>query len=518
MPTAVIAGKTYQTTIIDGKEWLAENFAYKSPALGRFWNDASEPDYAGGYYTYSEFSSITSLLVNGWRIPDWDDLYYLYTYAVGQSGGANGPSCVEWFEHGPLAVKPCGYRTLRRVDMHNVLEWSNRDGQSPRTVMRGYASYMGEADAVSEIMLEWIYADGNYVSNTDGFTPSGEGAFSLRLVRTAPLFPSAETPVITPATGHGAGPVTAKVSCTTAGASIHYTTDGSTPTESSPVLHDGGIVLGSWTSPAVTLKVMASASGHNSSGISTATYQFTAQAPMVSLQMKPESGYFFSEAESRKPRVLGASGKGIFAGTIQWELLDSEWPMFLDWWEDKHKGVNPCNIYCCTGAEPLLHTFQAVGPYEVVRDTGVRKVTLPVKITMRPTGLYSGWGSFLGGPPVAYPVIVPMPQWGFQRAEAAVFLSTTGAPTAARPVATRGELLSLEWKALTGMQFDVLVDWWSTYLGQGRRKFTISLPGETGPLLCQLVEDPAFTVEGVHFRGSMKVFAAPVRTLAPPPA
>ena len=284
------------------------------------------------------------------------------------------------------------------------------------------------------------------------------------------------------------------------------------------MLHDGGSVLGSWTSPAVTLKVMASASGHNSSGISTATYQFTAQAPMVSLQMKPESGYFFSEAESRKPRTFGACGKGIFAGTIQWELLDSEWPMFLDWWEDKHKGVDPFNIYCCTGAEPLLHTFQAVGPYEVVRDTGVRNVTLPVKITMRPTGLYSGWGSFLGGPPVAYPVIVPMPQWGFQREEAAVFLSTTGAPTASRPVATRGGLLSLEWKVLTGRQFDVLVDWWSTYLGQGRRKFTISLPGETGPLLCQLVEDPAFTVEGVHFRGSMKVFAAPVRTLAPPPA
>lgn len=517
MGTAVIAGKTYQTTIIDGKEWLAENFAYKSSALGRFWNDASEPDYAGGYYTYSEFSSITSLLADGWRIPDGHDLHDLYTYAVGQSGGTDGPSCVEWFEHGPLAVKPCGGRVLR-VDLPGALMWAYRDGQSPLTKIWGYASYMGGGDAVSEIFIVWMYTDGQGTWDADGFAPVSEEAFSLRLVRAAPLFPSAETPVITPASGYSAGSVTAKVSCATPDAFIHYTTDGSTPTESSPVLSAGGIVLGSWISPAITLKVMASASGHNSSGISTATYQFTAQAPMVSLQMKPESGYFFSEAESRKPRTFGACGKGIFAGEIEWDLLDDEWAMFLDWWEDKHKGVDPFNVYCCTGAAPLLHTFQAVGPYEVVRDTGVRKVTLPVKIIMRPTGLYSGWGSFLGGPPVAYPVIVPMPQWGFRREEAAVFLSTAGAPTAARPVATRGELLSFEWKALTGMQFDVLVDWWSTYLGQGRRKFTISLPGETGPLLCQLVEDPAFTVEGVHFRGSMKVFAAPVRTLAPPPA
>ena len=508
MPTAVIAGKTYNTVIMpDGKEWMAEYLQDTAPGGLWYSNDPANA-VLGRHYNCAEMA--TFAYSGGWHVPtkaEWDTM-------VAATGGNENSAyrlCNKsgWLASSALYANATDQYGLHLTPTGTLYEkWFFREE---------YAHIWYGLDDPTYSYLTRIYCGGSNIPFEKLSNPVGNAYYgAVRLVRD-PL-PNAETPVITPATGHSAGPVTAKVSCATAGADIHYTTDGSTPTESSPVLHDGGIVLGSWTSPAVTLKVMASASGHNSSGISTATYQFTAQAPMVSLQMKPESGYFFSEAESRKPRTFGACGKGIFAGTIQWELLDSEWPMFLDWWEDNHKGVNPFNIYCCTGAEPLLHTFQAVGPYEVVRDTGVRKVTLPVKITMRPTGLYSGWGSFLGGPPVAYPVIVPMPQWGFQREEAAVFLSTTGAPTAARPVATRGELLSLEWKALTGMQFDVLVDWWSTYLGQGRRKFTISLPGETGPLLCQLVEDPAFTVEGVHFRGSMKVFAAPVRTLAPPPA
>ena len=326
--------------------------------------------------------------------------------------------------------------------------------------------------------------------------------------------PDTTTPVISPVSGYSAGPITVAATCETVGAVMHYTVDGSAPTESSPVLN-GGVVLGSWISPAITLKVIAVAPGHNSSGVVEATYQFTAQAPMVSLQMQPESGYFFSEAESKLPRTFGACGKGIFKGTIQWDLLDSEWPMFLVWWEAKAKGVTPFQIYCCTGNAPALHTFQAMEPYSVVRETGVRKVSLPVKLTTRPTGLAAGWGDALAGPPATYPPLVPMPQWGYRRDEASLYLSTSGAPTVSRPVATRGERLSLDWKALTGAQFDMLVDWWATYLGHGRRKFILSLPDRGDTLLCQLVEDPSFAVEGVHFQGFMQVVVSAARTLLP---
>ena len=329
-----------------------------------------------------------------------------------------------------------------------------------------------------------------------------------------PTLPEVATPILLPSPGYSAGPVTVTATCATAGAVIHYTVDGSTPTESSPVLN-GGIVLGSWVSPAITLKVIAGASGYNSSEVVSATYRFTAQAPMVSLQMQPESGYSFSAAESRKPRAFGACGKGIFKGTLQWELLDSEWPMYLEWWEAKQKGVQPFDIYCCTGDHATLHTFQAVGTPSILRETGLRKVSIPVKLTNRPTGLVVGWGHALVGPPASYPPLVPMPQWGYSREEASLYLSTSGAPTVARPVATRGELLSLEWKALSGFQFDILVDWWATYLGQGRRKFILSLPDRGDALLCQLAEDPSFAVEGVHFQGSMQVVVSAARTLLP---
>lgn len=346
---------------------------------------------------------------------------------------------------------------------------------------------------------------------------SPENQRTIELGGTAPTL-VAEDPVLSPASGYSAGPITVAVTCATPTAVLHYTVDGSTPTESSPVLN-GGIRLGSWISPAITLKVLAVSEGHKPSAVVSATYQFTAQAPMASLQMQPETGYFFSEANSRKPRSFGACGKSIFKGTIQWDLIDDEWPMFLEWWEAKAKGVAAFDVYCCTGAATALHTFQAVGPYSVVTETGLRKVTLPVKLTNRPTGLVEGWGDALLGPPAGYPLLLlPMPQWGYQGEEAAMFLSTSGMPAAARPVATRGETLAFEWKGLTGAEFDVLVDWWASILGRGRRKFQLALPNREDTLLCQLVEDPLFAVEGVYFSGSMKVFAAKVRTLAPLPS
>lgn len=515
MGTASINGLTYPTTVVGGREWLSVD--YLGP--GRMSHPNEYPN--GTLYpilAHYRFADIMAQsLPEGWRVPTVEDWQGLLD-AVGGASVGGKLKAVGVIPGFSSRVPPLQFRPPNTAGegAFGVNIWPSGYYDPSRPEPYGFYDYglYWANDNGAPFMAFFEFSSAGCMLYTDGFVKYPLREFAVRLVRDA----KKATAIIDPPTGYSAGQVTVSISSNAPGATFYYTTDGSTPTESSPVLYDGGIVLGSWTSPAVTLKVMASAPGYSSSEVATATYRFTAQAPMVSLQMKPESGYFFSEAESRKPRVLGASGKGIFAGTIQWEFIDEEWPLFVEWWEAKQKGVQPFDIYCCTGAEPLLHTFQAVGPYEVVRDTGVRKVTLPVKLTMRPTGLHSGWGSFLGGPPVAYPVIVPMPQWGFQREEAAVFLSTTGAPTAARPVATRGELLSLEWKALTGMQFDVLVDWWSTYLGQGRRKFTISLPGEAGPLLCRLVEDPAFTVEGVHFRGSMKVFAAPVRTLAPPPA
>ncbi|MEN6582796.1 MAG: chitobiase/beta-hexosaminidase C-terminal domain-containing protein, partial [Armatimonadota bacterium] len=76
----------------------------------------------------------------------------------------------------------------------------------------------------------------------------------------------AETPVFTPDGGSYATSKNVTVTCETTGAEIHYTTDGSTPTASSPV-YSAPVSMSNGT-----LKAIAFAPGFTSSQIKTATY------------------------------------------------------------------------------------------------------------------------------------------------------------------------------------------------------------------------------------------------------
>src|SRR6266568_3185377 len=82
------------------------------------------------------------------------------------------------------------------------------------------------------------------------------------------------TPTFSPGGGTYTGSVTVSISDATSGATIHYTTDGSTPTTSSPVY--GGALTFTQTT---TLKAMAAASGMTDSAVASATY--TIQQPQV---------------------------------------------------------------------------------------------------------------------------------------------------------------------------------------------------------------------------------------------
>jgi hypothetical protein len=82
------------------------------------------------------------------------------------------------------------------------------------------------------------------------------------------------TPTLSPGSGTYTSSVTVTVSDSTAGATIHYTTDGSTPTTSSPV-YAGPISVGQ----SMTVKAMATASGMANSNVASATYTLQAAAP-----------------------------------------------------------------------------------------------------------------------------------------------------------------------------------------------------------------------------------------------
>jgi len=78
-------------------------------------------------------------------------------------------------------------------------------------------------------------------------------------------------PVFNPAGGAYTAAQTVTLSTTTAGASMRYSSDGSTPSESSGVLYSGPIAVSSNT----TIKAMAYASGMTDSAVSSAAYSIS---------------------------------------------------------------------------------------------------------------------------------------------------------------------------------------------------------------------------------------------------
>jgi hypothetical protein len=94
------------------------------------------------------------------------------------------------------------------------------------------------------------------------------------------------TPTFSPGGGTYTGSVTVTISDATSGATIHYTTDGSTPTTSSPV-YSGALTFTQTT----TLKAMAAASGMTNSGVASATYTVQ-QQPVATPTFSPGGGTY----------------------------------------------------------------------------------------------------------------------------------------------------------------------------------------------------------------------------------
>src|SRR5438046_2664505 len=92
-------------------------------------------------------------------------------------------------------------------------------------------------------------------------------------------------PTFSPPGGSFAGSVTVTLSTTTSGASIYYTTDGSTPTTASSA-YTGPVPLTTTT----TLRAMAAASGMSNSSVTSATY--TIVQPAAPPTFNPAGGTF----------------------------------------------------------------------------------------------------------------------------------------------------------------------------------------------------------------------------------
>jgi predicted 3-demethylubiquinone-9 3-methyltransferase (glyoxalase superfamily) len=100
------------------------------------------------------------------------------------------------------------------------------------------------------------------------------------------------TPTFSPAAGTYSSAQSVVINCATDGATIYYTTDGSTPTSSSTV-YSGAITVSSDT----TIKAYATASGMTDSEVATAAYTISTAEQVATPTFSPAAGTY-SEAQS----------------------------------------------------------------------------------------------------------------------------------------------------------------------------------------------------------------------------
>jgi hypothetical protein len=145
------------------------------------------------------------------------------------------------------------------------------DGSTPTTASTKYTA------AIAVSASQTVKA----IATATGFANSAVGSAAY-VIQSA-----AATPTFSPAAGTYASAQTVTISDTTAGATIYYTTDGSTPTTSS-TKYTAAISVATTT----TIKALAAATGFNNSAVASATY--TIQPPAATPTFSPAAGTYSS--------------------------------------------------------------------------------------------------------------------------------------------------------------------------------------------------------------------------------
>lgn len=180
------------------------------------------------------------------------------------------------------------------------------DGTDDKALWTTSESYefVNKANAASSVNANLRYNSGY------GFACYGTGTGSaLTLYKKSNGLETVATPTFSPAAGLYEAEQDITISCTTAGASIYYTTDGAVPSTSS-TLYTGTFKL----AENKTIKAIAVKEGMNNSSVASATYTFalpyTSLAEFVSAAPTTESALVLDAADGVV--IIGATSKNLY--------------------------------------------------------------------------------------------------------------------------------------------------------------------------------------------------------------
>lgn len=154
--------------------------------------------------------------------------------------------------------------------------------------------------------LSGVSLPSTFPANTVGST-----CYSLYMTLSA-VSGQAAAPTFSPAAGTYTSAQTVTISDTTSGATIYYTTNGTTPTTSSSV-YSGVITVASTE----TLEAMATATGYSQSAVATAAYTITSSSAQVTTSGMTTANTVpvFASSSSITNSPIAVSGSNVGIGT-----------------------------------------------------------------------------------------------------------------------------------------------------------------------------------------------------------
>lgn len=127
-----------------------------------------------------------------------------------------------------------------------------------------------------------------------------------------------DAPAFSPATGTYTSPQTVAITTTTPGASIRYTTDGSTPSETAGTLYSGAITV----SATETINAIAYASGMTDSAVASASYTIQPPPSVATPTFSPAAGtYAAAQSVAVSTTTSGASIRYTTDGSTPTETV-----------------------------------------------------------------------------------------------------------------------------------------------------------------------------------------------------